>query len=124
MNTSTRSKLATAAAVMLSVTLLAGCQTVSKATGTQFAYFSADPDRVARAVDDALDSLELTTISSSATKLDGQIEARTAQGQTVEIKIKKQDSGVSKMSVKVGTLGDKTVSNAIIEGTRTKLDDD
>jgi len=101
---------------------LPGCQTAQKVTGTRFAHFSADPDQVVEAAKEALDELDLQMISSAATKLDGQIEAKTAQGKTVSITVEKEGEGVSKVGVKVGTFGDETISNAVIEKTRARLE--
>jgi hypothetical protein len=100
---------------------LAGCKTAAKATGTHYARFAAEPDQVVEAAKGALDELELQTLSSSATKLDGQIVAQTAQGKKVTIKVNKEAEGVSKASIKVGTVGDKAISEAIIEKTQERL---
>jgi hypothetical protein len=99
-----------------------GCQTTKKVTGTHYAHFSASPDQVVAAAEKALAELELQTISSSSSKLDGWIEARTAQDKKVEIKVKLEGEGVSKASVKVGALGDETISEAIIQKTRAQLE--
>ena len=109
--------------VASAVPLLAicGCQTTKKATGTRFVHFSAAPDQVVAAAEGALEELGLQKVSSSATKLDGQIEARTAQGKSISIQVKKEGEGVSKFSIKVGALGDATISDAIIEKTEARL---
>jgi hypothetical protein len=109
-----------AGAVLLSA--CAGCQATKKVTGTHYTHFSADPDQVVAAAEQALAELELQTISSSASKLDGWIEARTAQGKKVAIKVKQEAEGVSEVSIKVGTLGDRTISEAIFEKTRVQLE--
>ncbi len=101
--------------------MVPGCQTTRKATGTRFVHFSAAPDEVVRAAEGALEELELQKVSSSATKLDGEIEAKTAQGKKISITVTKEGEGVSKFAIKVGTLGDETMTNAIIEKTRARL---
>jgi hypothetical protein len=100
---------------------LAGCKTAAKVTGTHYARFAAEPDQVVEAAKGALDELELQTLSSSATKLDGQIIAQTAQGEKVTIKVDREGEGVSGASIKVGVVGDKTISEAIIEKTQERL---
>ena len=102
---------------------LSGCQTAKQVTGSQFVHFSASPDRVVKAANGALEHLELRVVSSSATKLDGKLEAETAQGKTVTIIVNREDEGVSKVEIKVGALGDESISQAIIDETRKRLDD-
>jgi len=103
------------------MTMPSGCQTMKKATGTQYAHFSADPDRVVEAAKAALTELQLETLSATASKLDGRIEAKTAQGKAVTIQVEREAEGVSKAAIKVGTLGDDTIGNAIIEKTNQHL---
>lgn len=105
----------------LGLVLLSGCQTFKKATGTHYAHMSATPDRVVKAAEAALEELEFKLVSASGTKLDGRIKARTAQGKDIIIMVEKEGDNVSKVTVKVGTLGDETISLAIIEKTKEHL---
>jgi len=98
-----------------------GCQTMKKATGTQYAHFSADPDRVVEAAKAALADLQLEVVSATASKLDGRIEGKTAQGKPITIQVEREAEGVSKASVKVGTLGDDSIGDAIIQKTDEHL---
>ena len=79
------------------------------------------PDRVVKAAEAALEELEFKLVSASGTKLDGRIKARTAQGKDIVIMVEKEGEDVSKVTVKVGTLGDETISLAIIEKTKEHL---
>lgn len=107
----------------LGLAFLPGCQTIKKVTGTHYAHMSATPDRVVKAAEAALEDLEFKLVSASATKLDGRIKARTAQGKDIIIMVEKEGEDVSKVTVKVGTLGDETISLAILEKTREHLKD-
>jgi len=109
--------------VALGLASLAGCQTVKKVTGTHYAHMSATPDRVVEAAEAALQELEFKLVSATGTKLDGRVKARTAQGKDILITVEKEGEDVSKVSVKVGTLGDETISHAILEKTEEKLKD-
>ncbi|NOT02105.1 MAG: DUF3568 family protein [Phycisphaerales bacterium] len=99
-----------------------GCQTTRKVTGTRFEHFSANPDEVVEAAKGAAEELGLQMITSTSSKVDGQLQAQTAQGKTVTIEVNREAEGVSKVAVKVGTLGDEAVTNAILEKTRARLD--
>ncbi len=103
------------------VVWVAGCQTARQVTGTQFTHFSAEPDRVVDAAKSAMEELDLQMITSTSSKLDGQIEAKTAQGKSVSVTVNREAEGVSKVSIKVGVLGDETISHAILEKTRARL---
>lgn len=98
-----------------------GCKTMSKATGTYDVMLSAAPDKVVEAVKLALGDLKITVSGASATKLDGEVSARTAQGDDITIKVKSEGESVSRMTVKVGTLGDKVVSQSIIDNTQKHM---
>lgn len=98
-----------------------GCKTMSKATGTYDVMLSAAPDQVVDAVKQALGDLKINVAGASATKLDGEVNARTAQGDDITIKVNSEGEGVSRMTVKVGTLGDKTISQSIIDNTQKHM---
>lgn len=99
-----------------------GCQTVRQATGTHYAYLSANPERVVNAAKKACEDMELHAIAASSTEMDGRIEARTAQGKKVSILVTKQAEDVSTVAVKVGTVGDEAISRAIIDKTEDRID--
>ena len=106
---------------VLGLALLPGCQTIKKVTGTHYAHMSAMPDRVVKAAIAALEELEFKMVSGSGTKLEGRVKARTAQGKDIVIMVEKEGEDVSKVTVKVGTLGDETISQAILEKTKEHL---
>lgn len=112
-------------AALLTVVVLMGglsCRTMQKATGTQEAFLSAAPDKVVEAAKDAIKGLELTIVSSSASKVDGQITARTAQDKAITVKVLREGDERSRMTVKIGTLGDRAIGEAIISETKKRLE--
>lgn len=106
------------AAVGLAAT---GCRTMGKATGTYDALMSGTPDKVVDAAKAALAELKINVTSANATKLDGEILAKTAQDKDITIKVKEEGTNVSRMTVKVGSLGDKTISESILDETKKRL---
>lgn len=104
------------------VLLIGGCATMKKMTGTYEVSVAAEPDQVVAAVEAALAELELKTVTSSATKVDGEVLAKTAQDKDVKIKVRREGDGVTKMSVHVGAFGDKSISDAIIAKTKAQLE--
>ncbi len=98
------------------------CRTVQKVTGTQEAFLQATPDRVVAAAEAALNELELTVVSSHASKVDGRITARTAADKSITVKVKRESDTTSRMTVKIGVVGDKPISEAIISETRKRLE--
>lgn len=100
--------------------LVPGCRTAKRVVGTYEVFLPGNPERVVAAAKDALSELKLTYVSSSATAVDGKLRALTAQNKEITIKVKREEEGVSKFSVRVG-MGDKAISNAIIDETKKRL---
>lgn len=98
------------------------CQTVQKATGTRMALMQGTPDRVVQAAETALKELKLTVYTAESSKVDGQIKAETAQGKGITVNVHREGDSHSRMTVKVGHLGDKSISQAIIAETRKRLE--
>lgn len=110
-------------AVMLAlVAALTGCRTVKKATGSHEAFMQADPDRVVAAAQVSMEELGLIGVVGQSTKLDGEISARTAQDKSVQVNVKREGDNVSRMTVRIGTFGDESMSRAIIEKTLKRLE--
>ncbi|MCO6437484.1 MAG: DUF3568 family protein [Phycisphaerae bacterium] len=102
--------------------LLSGCQTVKKATGSYEAYMQADPERVVSAARASMEELGLIGVVAQSTKLDGELSARTAQDKTVTVSVQREGEDVSRMTVRVGTFGDKAMSQTIIRKTMDRLE--
>ena len=94
---------------------------MKKAMGAKEAYLSNDPDVVVDAVKVAMAELKLEVTSATASKVDGEVRGLTAQGKDISVKVKSDGPNVSKMTVHVGTMGDKSISEAIIDATRKHL---
>ena len=101
--------------------LTPGCRTAKKAVGTYEVFMQGRPDQVVSATQAALKELKIEELSADATKVDGEVRARSAQGKNITIKVATESEGVSKFTVRVGKAGDRTISNAIIDKTRENL---
>jgi hypothetical protein len=104
------------------VGITGGCKTMSKATGTRDVMLGATPDKVVEAVKGAMGELEIKVTGAAATKLDGEVNALTAQGDSITVKVNSEGENVSRMTVKVGTLGDKAISQSIIDATKKRIE--
>ena|ERR1044071_2029692 len=107
------------------ISMLGGCQTdspgVKNVAGTYTAMVDASPDKVAKAAKNAVDDLKLMYVASTATKVDGKVTARTAQNETVTIDIEQAGENVSKVNIRVGTVGDEAVSKQILDRIKHHL---
>ena len=98
------------------------CRTVRKATGTQETFFHASPDRVIAATEAAMKELDLTVTYAVSSKIDGKIVGRTAQDKQITIRVERETDEVSRVTIKVGYIGDKAIAHAIIEETKKRLE--
>lgn len=108
----------------LSALLLSGisaCRTVQKFTGTEEAYLNGNAEQVVEAAREAMEELDMTVISSSASRVEGHVKGATSDGSGVSIKVKVEGDGICRMAVKVGKLGDEGISHSIIAETRERL---
>ena len=104
--------------------VFAGCRAgegVTNVMGSYETYVAATPDVVADAAVETIEDLELVLIDRSATKLDAQVLARSAQDEPITIKIDREGNNVSKVRVRAGTVGDEDWSLRIIEGIKQRL---
>lgn len=113
-------------AALLSVLVLAtacstGQQGVKNKGGTITANLAATPQEVTASAQKALEDLDLTIESSSASALDGQVIARTAQGDPIKVTCRSQGEGVTYTAIRVGSLGDTATSLTILEKIRAGL---
>ncbi len=99
----------------------AGCRTMQKAAGTRDVMLSAAPDKVVEAVKGAFTELKIQHVSSSATKLDGEVVGKSGTDKDITVKVKSEGEKVSRMTVKVGTMGDKVISDSIIAETKKRI---
>ena len=103
----------------LSLSALGGCETskpgVKDIAGTYSTIVSAAPDKATAAARKAVEDLKLADITSTATKVDGKVTARTAANDEITIEIEQAGDNVSKVSVRVGVTGDEAVSMQILD---------
>ena len=74
-----------------------------------------------RVVPDSLEDLELVGVDSTVDKLKGRITARMAVGTKVTINLKSRDSGSTSIRIKVGKLGDRSISMQIFRNIEKRL---
>jgi uncharacterized protein YceK len=81
----------------------------------------ARPNEVARAAEKALAALRMQDIVSSATLVEGYVDAMTADDKTVSIKIKRRTDEISRLQIRVGVFGDRQTSQLIYDQMRKYL---
>lgn len=109
--------------LMLSAFALPGCKTAKEVVGTYEMQLKATPPEIVAAAEDAMKELELEVDESRSSQLDGIVTAKTAQGQEIKVSVKREGDDDSRISVRVGALGDAGISNTILEKTKKKLED-
>ncbi|NKB46284.1 MAG: DUF3568 family protein [Legionellales bacterium] len=81
----------------------------------------ARPNQVARAAEQALMALRMHEVSSSATVVDGYVDAVTADDKRIKIVVKRRTDDISRLSIRVGTFGDQQTSQLIYDQMRQHL---
>lgn len=121
------------AAILLTgaVVTSSGCIAVAAAgaAGAGVAWYSGklesnltdDLDAVFRASQEALADLEFAKISDQKTAIDAQLVSRTALDKKVEITLQKLSDDSTKVSIRVGLLGDESLSMAILDKIKANL---
>ena len=69
----------------------------------------------------AMDDLQFTVTGKSKDALEGQITARNASNTAISIKLKYVSNTATEIRIRVGTFGDKTVSDMILEKIKSHL---
>src|ERR1700722_14627924 len=102
-----------------------GCATETPgATDTLGIYSTtvrSSPEKVTAAAQKAAGDLNLTDIDSHNSTIDGQVTAKTAQGDVVTINIKQAGDSVSTVTIHVGTTGDEAVSKQLVDRINSHL---
>lgn len=102
-----------------------GCETSQPGTtdtlGTYTTHLDAAPDAVTTAAQKACEDLKLADIQGNGTKVDGQVTAQTADGTAVTINISQDGDNVSKVSIRVGTTGDQSISQQLVDRMKSHL---
>jgi len=73
----------------------------------------SSPDKVTVAAQKADADLKLLDIVGTGTKVDGNVTARNANGDSITIDIVQAGDNVSKVSIRVGATGDEAVSKQL-----------
>lgn len=84
------------------------------ATGELKDTLNASPQQTRRAIESALQRLNLRVLSQSADGLTGQYELRTGDERRVLIRYQRVADLATKVTIRVGVLGDPELSNAIL----------
>jgi hypothetical protein len=122
-------KLATLAFSVLSVGFflvnMTGCATETPGATDTLGVYSTSvkgaPDKVTTAAKKAAGDLNLTDIDSHNSTVDGQVTAKTAQGDTVTINIAQAGENVSTVTIHIGTTGDEAVSKQLVDRINSHL---
>lgn len=112
-------------------TLLSGCVAVAAAgaatagvvwvRGALETHHERDLARVHRATQAALKELEFAIITDRKSAIDAEVVARTALDKKVTVTLKQVTPNTTKMSIRVGLMGDEAMSNLILARIREKL---
>ncbi len=118
--------------VVVCVGLLVGCKSsVVTPDGTEVSYrkgegvlravLGGSMPEVVNATIATLEDLELVGIDRTVDKLKGKITARMAVGTKVTINLKSMDSDSTSVKIKVGKLGDRSISMQIFRNIEKRL---
>ena len=99
----------------------AGALSVAYIEGALVAEVRDDPKAVEVAANKAFAALDIHEISSASTALDAEVIGRTATDTRIQVTAKALEAGESKISIRVGTFGDQTMSRRIYEQMQMHL---
>jgi len=90
-------------------------------TGDLKANLDATPKQIIAATKQAFQEMDFTTISASASEVDGKAVARTSADKKVTVIVKFETVKVSKLSIRVGTFGEESLSRMVLEKIKKNL---
>ena len=103
----------------------AGCKTsqpgVTKTWNRLETLVEAQPQQVVDAASQTLTELNLKVLSSSVSKLGGEVIARTPDDKRVTVSVTPKPNGLTELKVYTGYWGDSDMSQRIIEQIKSKL---
>jgi hypothetical protein len=123
-------KIVPSVLILTAISLLPGCVAVAVAAGAAgIAYVNGDleakldatPQRVIQASEAALKDMEVPIVSKDASAIDGKLIGRTALKKKVEITVQRETETTSKISIRIDTFGDESLSRQILEKIQAKL---
>ena len=109
---------------------LSGCVVAAAGAGAAGAAYvmgsldgpmPATPEMIVEASKDVLEGSDIHVLSSGATSIDGTVVGRTALDRKIEITVKRVDEKQSKVSIRVGTFGDQSVSQDLFDRIKAKV---
>ena len=134
MKTKTSSRLAMLLALgsaFAALTLNSGCLAVAAGAGAgaTVAYVRGDLDttlnagyeKSVRAVNAAVNQLQFAKVSENKDALQAIIIARNAGDKKIELRLDKLADDATKLKIRVGTFGDDTLTQAILEKVKANL---
>jgi hypothetical protein len=95
--------------------------TIAYVKGDLESVQSYNIDTVYQATLDAMNDLDLPVLSKTKDALTAEVVARDAQDKKVTIKLKAATEETTKLSIRIGTFGDKTKSQLIYDKIRENL---
>ena len=99
----------------------AGAGGVLYAKGDLEARLSATPSQIAAATEKAFEELQVPMTSTASTELDAEIRGRSASNKIVAVNCKAETDKLSTISIRVGLLGDKNLSQLILDKIKKNL---
>jgi hypothetical protein len=81
----------------------------------------AGMEKVAKAVERACDDMKLKQISAQHDALTGKFIYRTSNDKKVKIKLKRQTEALTDINIRVGVMGDQTMSQTIYDKIENEL---
>lgn len=92
----------------------AGVGTYSYVTGELKSFEEVPLDRAWSASQQAMADLQFTTTSKAKDAFAGEVIARRASGQKVQVRLKRQSERVTEIKIRVGVFGDEAMSREIL----------
>lgn len=123
--------LVLAGAALAALTVTSGCLAVAAGAGagTAVAYvrgdldttLNANFDRSDWAVNEAIKQLQFAKVSEKRDALQAIIIARNAADKKIELRLDKLADDATKLKIRVGTFGDDTMTQAVLERVKANL---
>ncbi len=99
----------------------AGAGAVAWVRGELDATLSNRFEDVEVASNRAVQQLQLAKVNESKSAIDAEIVARTAQDKKIQIRLNRTAEGITRVRIRVGIVGDETLSRTILEKIRANL---
>jgi hypothetical protein len=94
---------------------------VAYVKGDLDATVNAAPDQVAAAAEAAMKDMGLAVVSSQASKLDAKVVGRTARDTKLQVIVKAESTGTSKVSIRAGHFGDDALQSQLLGEIQKRL---